>query len=85
MLIADWCDYITLNFLLRIVLPFFVGVVILLFTKKICVFNGEITSFIYKIALEKYKYRYYKTKQTAVMRHYIHHAKSTVWPPGYEN
>lgn len=29
--------------------------------------------------LEKYKeYRYYKTKQTPVMRHYVHHAKATV-------
>ena len=85
MLIADWCDNITLHFLLHIVLPFFVGMVIFLFTKKNCVFNGEITPSIYKIALEKYKHRYYKKKQTAVMRHYIHHAKSTVWPPGYEN
>lgn len=49
-------------------------------------FQWRNTSSVYKIALEKYKeYRYYKTKQTPVMRHYVHHAKATVWSPGYEN
>lgn len=42
-------------------------------------FQWRNTSSVYKIALEKYKeYRYYKTKQTPVMRHYVHHAKATV-------
>lgn len=51
---------------------------------KLC-FQWRNTSSVYKIALEKYKeYRYYKTKQTPVMRHYVHHAKATVRSPGYE-
>ena len=48
-------------------------------------FQGRNTSSVYKIALEKYEYSYYKTKQTLVTRHYVHHAKATVWSPGYEN
>jgi hypothetical protein len=51
----------------------------------VCVFNGEtVCKHVYKIALEKYKeYRFYKTKQIPVMRHY--RLKATVSSPSYEN